>query len=236
MTQYLTINGRTYNDDDISGANPTGLGAGGFKTLWNQFVGDMLADVAVGFQMSSATNLAIAVGVKVFTPATLRGVVVGGWIQAIKDAANYMWGQITAIDNVAKTITLNVTVAVGGGAYAAWTLQPTGPQGNAGLNGWSNYTFSAAAVVNAADRDVVIAKGATAQTVNLPAGPVQDQRVRVFHKNSGADVTVGRNGATIDGVAQDFLIPIAGSAGRGYEFYFDGATWQVFLIGAIATT
>jgi hypothetical protein len=245
MTQYLTINGRTSNDDDNSAGNPTGLGAGGFKTLWNQFVGDLLADQAAALQMSSLSNVVIGLGAKTFAPVVLRGAKVGMSIYALdaSGALNLMFGTISAIDNVAETITINVTSTTGAGAIASWILQPSGPQGpqgaagangTNGINAWNNYTFTAGNIT-AANLDVVVANGAGAQTINLEAAPAAGHRIRVFHKNSGADVTVGHNGLTIDGAAADFTIDKATSYGRGFEFYYDGATWQVFLIGSIAT-
>lgn len=90
--------------------------------------------------------------------------------------------------------------------------------------------------VTAVDRSDILCKGSTTQNVTLPATPTTGMKVRVWHKNSAADVNVLRNGSTIDGAASDWAIEFAGSAGRGFIFEYDGATWQVYFIGGIATS
>jgi hypothetical protein len=138
MTNYV-FDGTTYNSNGYDAVtNPGGLAEGGHRVNLLPMLQDVLADVAVTLQMSSTTSLAIGTGSKVFTPATMRGVAVGVFMFAIYDASNYMFGQVTTVS--ATQITVNVTATAGSGTYAAWTLQPTGPQGatgSAGAEYWS---------------------------------------------------------------------------------------------------
>lgn len=227
MTQYLTVNGRTYNDDDISAGNPTGLGAGGFKTLWNQFVGDLLADLAIGLQMSSTTNLAIGAGLKVFTPAVLRGVNVGGYIQAINDAGDWMWGQISAIDNVGGTLTLNVTQIAGAGAHASWKLQPTGPQAPPNGSGWNYTGIVTGTAYQLANGEHVTAdcRGAAAVSIKGPAAPGGGTKFKITKIGSGV-LTILRDagGTNFNAVNEDAVFNGEGhieglfvDAGEGYR-------------------
>jgi hypothetical protein len=134
MSLQYTFNGRTYNTDDYNTlSNPTGLGAGGARLLWSQLWTDIMTDVGVGFQMSAADSLAIGTGAKVFTPATMRGVPIGSWVQVVNAASVWMWGQVT--DKTATQITVDVSRTEGVGTYGAWTIQITGPGGSVGPAG-----------------------------------------------------------------------------------------------------
>ena len=65
-------------------------------------------------------------------------------------------------------------------------------------------------------------------TITLPASPAQDDIVEIIDEdntfNSG-NLTVARNGSTIENVAQDLVADISGT-----NFYcqYDGTTWRVF--------
>lgn len=64
-------------------------------------------------------------------------------------------------------------------------------------------------------------------TITLPVTPSPDDWVWVQDADDNAqtnNITVGRNGSTIDGAALDFLINVDG--GQAF-FVYDGATWKV---------
>lgn len=64
-------------------------------------------------------------------------------------------------------------------------------------------------------------------TLNLPANPVLDDMVQVQDVGGAAGtnlITVGRNGQTIDGLTENFLIDLPYG---NLLFVFDGTTWRV---------
>lgn len=123
-------NGITWNWDDYDAVdNPYGLGNGGFRedTGLPLLLASFLLDAGMQFQMSATDTLAITGSAsRVFTPATMRGVQVGQFMQATYNASNWMWGQITAVS--ATQVTILMSQSYGAGSYSAWTLNVTGPQ------------------------------------------------------------------------------------------------------------
>lgn len=84
----------------------------------------------------------------------------------------------------------------------------------------SNYTAS--------DKDGIIADTTGGSfTVTLPAAPATGFQVYIA---DGADwgtnnLTVARNGSTIEGLAEDLILDIQGAA---VQLIYDGTTWEVF--------
>jgi hypothetical protein len=65
-------------------------------------------------------------------------------------------------------------------------------------------------------------------TITLPTSPAQDDIVEIIDENNtfnSGNLTVARNGSTIENVAQDLVADISGT-----NFYcqYDGTTWRVF--------
>lgn len=102
---------------------------------------------------------------------------------------------------------------------------PPGAQGaTGGLFPWTVKTANYTANSN----DQIIANTFSgAFTITLPASPVLGSYVRITdgYNWSINNLTIGRNGATIEGVADDVTLDIGGSVSA--EFIHDGTTWQV---------
>lgn len=66
-----------------------------------------------------------------------------------------------------------------------------------------------------------------AWTLTLPATPSAGAQVIVADGGSWAvnNLTVGRNGSTIEGVADNYLLDVAGAQ---VQFIYDGSTWQLY--------
>jgi hypothetical protein len=82
-----------------------------------------------------------------------------------------------------------------------------------------NYTASA-------DEQVLVTSDTGTWTITLPASPTTGDKVSVWDcgDNAGSNViTVARNGNTINGAAEDFLINMDG--GR-WDGVYDGTTWE----------
>ena len=65
-------------------------------------------------------------------------------------------------------------------------------------------------------------------TVTLPASPNEGDQVVVADAGASFgtnNCTVGRNGSTINGVAQDLVLDITGVS---VQFVYDGSTWEVY--------
>ena len=91
----------------------------------------------------------------------------------------------------------------------------------------ANYTASA-------NEGVIANTSGGAFTVTLPASPSTGDQVVIA---DGADwstnnLTVGRNGSTIDGTAEDLVCDLEGVS---IQFVYDGSTWEVYALAASST-
>jgi hypothetical protein len=98
---------------------------------------------------------------------------------------------------------------------------PTGAQG--ALSDWIKKTANYTASNN--ERIIADTTGGTF-TITLPALPTTGYYVQITDGGNFATtpLTVGRNGSTFEGYADDLSLTIAGTT---YEFIYSGATWQV---------
>jgi hypothetical protein len=96
------------------------------------------------------------------------------------------------------------------------------------------YTRHTANVTMAANEGVIADTSGGAFTVTLPASPATGDTVVITDGGDWAttNLTVGRNGSTIEGDAADMTMDIGGAA---VQFTYDGTTWQTYAqIGAVA--
>lgn len=80
----------------------------------------------------------------------------------------------------------------------------------------------------ATSRDHIMADtSAGSFTITLPAAPSTGQNVVLYDNGSWGtnNLTVGRNGSTIENVADDFLLDISSIK---VEFIYNGSTWQLY--------
>ena len=104
------------------------------------------------------------------------------------------------------------------GSYTDLINKPAG--GTTYLKKTANYT--------AADRDGIIADtSAGTFTVFLPATPTLGMQVAIVDGNNWGtyNLTVGRNGSTIEGLSENLVLDIAGVS---VQLIYDGTTWEVF--------
>jgi hypothetical protein len=110
-----------------------------------------------------------------------------------------------------------------GPAGTAGATGPTGPAGNV-----ANYVFKTANYTTVAKEGVLADTSGGAFTVTLPATPSVGDLVVVA--DAGAswgtnNLTVGRNGSTIGGLAQDLVCDISGVS---VTLVYDGTTWEAY--------
>jgi hypothetical protein len=133
MSLETTFNGRTYNADDYDvSTNPTGLGRGGARILWNQLWADILADIGCQMQMASVDTIELGAGPFTINPLVMRGVPVGQEAWVIADNAHKMFGAISA--KTTGSFTFSPSKIIGSGSFSAWTIQPSGAQGIPGAD------------------------------------------------------------------------------------------------------
>ena len=104
------------------------------------------------------------------------------------------------------------------------SLGKKGAQGEQGsISSWTIATSTMTA--NVFQRIVADTSGGSF-TINLPATPSAGQSVQITDGNSwsGNNLTVGRNGSTIEGVADDLTLDASGVT---VELIYDGSTWEV---------
>lgn len=131
----------------------------------------------------------------------------GSNITTSASSLNFVGSSVSAT-NVGNDVTVTIT---GGGS--SWSRKT------------ANYT--------AVNGDQIIADtSGGAWTLTLPASPSTGNSVTIF---DGANfevtnLTVARNGSTIEGVSDDVLLTIGGTS---YTFIYDGTTWEV--VAAVGT-
>jgi len=113
---------------------------------------------------------------------------------------------------------------------------PQGPQGEVGpagdgLTPWSLKTANYTAV----DKDrLLIDTSGGSFTITLPATPSTGHSIRLADAGSFGtnNLTIARNGSTIEGFSEDLVIDIDGVS---VELIYDGSTWEVYSqIGALS--
>lgn len=84
---------------------------------------------APGTNANSTTSNTIGTGVKSFTIETGKNYAVGMYvyIAATAGIGNYMYGQISAFNSGAGTISITVEAVQGSGTFTAWTITPSAP-------------------------------------------------------------------------------------------------------------
>jgi len=96
-----------------------------------------------------------------------------------------------------------------------------------GISGGIAYTRHTANVTMAANEGVIADTSGGTFTVTLPASPTTGDTVVITDGGDWAttNLTVGRNGSTIEGDAADMTMDIGGVA---VQFTYDGTTWQIY--------
>ena len=80
----------------------------------------------------------------------------------------------------------------------------------------------------AANNDAIIANTSGGSfTITLPSGPSEGDVIRIVDGGDWAtnNLTVGRNGSSIEGDAADLVMNIGGVS---VDFVYDGSTWQIY--------
>jgi hypothetical protein len=145
-------------------------------------------------------------GVFSITPASGDNLVVSGVTFAANASYSLPMGTMAIlVPGVTNTTWIVTVISMSGGIT--------------GLFKTANYTAVAGDIV-------YVDTSAIAITILLPASPATGSTVWVMDANNNAtvnNITVGRNGSTIDGVAADFIIDV--NAGK-MEFIYSGTTWE----------
>jgi hypothetical protein len=97
-----------------------------------------------------------------------------------------------------------------------------------GGGGGLTYVFKTASYTASAGEGVLTDTSAGAFTVTLPATPTLGDQVVVADAGNAwgtNNLTVGRNGSTIGGLAQDLVCDITGAS---VQLVYDGTTWETY--------
>lgn len=100
----------------------------------------------------------------------------------------------------------------------------------AATSNWSRKTANYTAVNG--DRIIADTSGG-AWTLTLPASPLTGNYIQITDGNDfeATNLTVARNGSTIEGISDDVLLTIGRTT---YDFIYDGTTWEV--VAAVGTS
>jgi hypothetical protein len=106
----------------------------------------------------------------------------------------------------------------------------TGGGGGGGGGGGMTALVKGEDYTASADEQVLVTSDTGTWTITLPASPTTGDKVSVWDcgDNAGSNViTVARNGSTINGAAEDFLLNMDG--GR-WDGVYDGTTWEYSFV------
>jgi hypothetical protein len=125
------------------------------------------------------------------------------------------------------TGTAHAYTAAGTAGQVLTSNGSSAPTWGAAASGGITYTRITSTTTLTNNQGVIADTTGGAFTVNLPASP--STGAQVFLADGGAwgtnNLTVGRNGSTIEGVAQDLVCDITGVS---IQMLYDGTTWQVY--------
>jgi len=165
--------------------------------------------------------------------------ITGGYIDGVALGANSAVTSITVSGNGTFTSTGAIKVPVGtieqrpvGVAgqlrFNSNTSQFEGYNGNV-WSGISGVTFLFKTTNHTAQNADYIMTNTSAGsfTITLPATPAAGDLVTIYDDAGWAvnNLTVARNGSTIEGIADDFVLDISSLK---VEFIYNGSTWQVY--------
>jgi hypothetical protein len=107
------------------------------------------------------------------------------------------------------------------------TSSGTGAPVWAAVSGGITYTKITATTTLVDKQGIIADTTGGAFSVNLPATPATGTQVWIADGNSWAtnNLTINRNGSTIEGVAENLVCDITGSS---VQMLYDGTTWQVY--------
>lgn len=111
-----------------------------------------------------------------------------------------------------------------------WEVGVMGQPSLVSVNTILTYYKTANYTANPGER-IIVGSDTGAITITLPLAPVAGAAVGVWDGNNNAlvnNITIARNGETIDGLAEDAVINING--GR-FEFVYTGTTWEYSYSG-----
>ena len=167
----------------------------------------------------------------------------------IADDANFNTNNLTVLRNgstinsVADDLTIDIGYSVTTLVYdgTTWRVATTaGPRGATGATGatgavapWTRITTTTTATTNS---QYIADTSGGVFTLTLPASPSVGNVVVITDGANWAtnNLTVARNGSTIEGGVNDYLIDIQGIT---VYFIYDGTTWQVTATtGAVGAT
>ena len=170
-------------------------------------------------------------------------------VVVIADDANFNTNNLTVLRNgstingVADDLTIDIGYSVTTIIYdgTTWRVSTTaGPRGATGATGatgavapWTRITTTTTAVSNA---QYIADTSGGVFTLTLPATPSLGNVVIITDGGDWSvnNLIVARNGSTIEGGVNDYLIDVKGTT---VYFIFDGTTWQVTATtGAVGAT
>lgn len=205
--------GGVLEDGEIQAAQVTGLATVASTNSYTDLINKPTIPSITGLASETYVNTQINNLIN-SAPSTLDT------LKEIADQLAVDQSAVSALTTVvnSKAATASLATVATTGSYTDLINKPAG--GTTYLKKTANYT--------AADRDGIIADtSAGTFTVFLPATPTLGMQVAIVDGNNWGtnNLTVGRNGSTIEGLSENLVLDIAGVS---VQLIYDGTTWEVF--------
>ena len=205
--------GGVLEDGEIQAAQVTGLATVASTNSYTDLINKPTIPSITGLASETYVNTQINNLIN-SAPSTLDT------LKEIADQLAIDQSAVSALTTVvnSKAATASLATVATTGSYTDLINKPAG--GTTYLKKTANYT--------AADRDGIIADtSAGTFTVFLPATPTLGMQVAIVDGNNWGtnNLTVGRNGSTIEGLSENLTLDIAGVS---VQLIYDGTTWEVF--------
>jgi hypothetical protein len=163
---------------------------------------------------------------------------------AIADGANWGTNSLTVarngstIEDYAEDLVLDITGALVNLIYDGntWEVYTQTGIGQSTIPGGFNYTRVTSAITVVDKQGIIADTTGGSFTITLPSTPTTGTQIAIADGASWGtnNLTIARNGNTIENLAEDLLLDITGAL---VNFIYDGNTWEVYTqVGGVGGT
>lgn len=232
----ITANGGSAKAWAIDTSSPNGGTDKSAKTWATEAAASAVtaANLAGAFTSTSTTSWTPAIGSKTFTIQSGEQYVTGTYILIVSSdtPSAYGFGQVTTYSGT--TLIVDVQVVGGTGSHTDWNITLSGLQGikgdlgDTGPAGAPDWLIKSSNYTAITKNRIAVTTAGGSFTVTLPAAPSASDYVEFCDAGkalSTYNLTVARNGSTIEGLAEDMTVSTNSAS---FGLMYTGTTWRIY--------